>query len=522
MKKRKTKPNKSNSKSGSVCLVGAGPGDPGLLTLRGAEAIASADVLIYDLLVNEVLLELNERAEKIYVGKNVKEKIKSSLKGRKCGYVEQSKINSLLVRYAKAGKKVVRLKGGDPFVFGRGGEETSFLKKKNIRFEVVPGISSGIAAPSYAGIPVTDRRYSSSVTFITCHEKSEKLDAKLNWKSLARMEGTLVVFMGLRNLSKMVTSLMNAGRLASTRISIIEKGTLAEQRVVEGTLRDIVKKVKANKIDSPALAVIGKVNRLRKDLAWFEKKPLYGKNVVVTRARSQASRLKKILEDRGAKVLEYPTIQILPPRNTAPLDKAITDICDFDWVVFTSVNGVEGFFNRLSAQKKDTRSLFSVKVAAIGDATREALEQKGIRVDLMPDKFTSEALIKTMRDKIKIKGTKILLPRTDIAPDYMKTEIEKYGGNVTEVVAYRTVPAKNVNKQAVESIKKSDYVLFTSSSTVRNFFEKLPKNLHSKLRQRAISIGPITSQTLKGYGIKPFKEAKDHTVAGLVEVLNHV
>ena len=499
-------------KKGKVYLIGAGPGDPGLLTLRGAEILSQADVVIYDRLVHPSLLDLATQAEKIYRGKRRKESC------------FQDSINHLMAKKALQGKRVARLKGGDPLVFGRGGEEADFLKKKKIAFEVVPGVSAGYGVPAYAGIPVTDRRLASTVTFATAHESSKE-QSQLNWKKLAAIEGTLVFFMGVKTLPKIVRCLIKEGKSLKTAVSVIERGTLNQQRVISGQLGNIISKIKKQKIDSPALTVIGEVNRLRKRLNWFNpkknKKPLEGKTVLVTRASTQASCLKRGLEEKGASVLEYPTIQIQPPRSWLPLDRALREIKKFDWVLFTSTNSVEAFFNRLDKIQKDVRALSGLKIAAIGTATQQALSLKGIRPDLLPKKYTSEGLLEVFKKKKLIKGKHFLLPRADIAPAFLPKSLQKQGANVTQVTAYRTTSIKDTvkAKPVYKAVQQGeiDYITFTSSSTVRHFFEQLPSHVKRNLKSRFISIGPVTTQTLKAYGFKAFREAKEHTVAGLIK-----
>ncbi len=536
-------------KKGIVYLVGAGPGDAGLLTLRGAEVLGKADTVVYDWLVNPQLLDLALTAEKIYVGKNVQKKKErlqaSSPELQETGYVEQDRTNQLLLKLVRQGKMVVRLKGGDPFIFGRGGEEASYLKKNGIPFEVIPGISAGYAVPAYAGIPVTDRRLASLVTFVTGHEDPTKKESSVDWKKLARIGGTLVSFMGVKNLPLVVETLKRGGMKQETKVSVIERGTLPQQRVVEGTLQTIVRKVKAKKIQSPAITVIGEVNRFRKTLAWFpgknqdkKAKPLSGKTVVVTRARAQASELKKVLEEKGANVLEFPTIRILSPKNWKPLDKALRSLVhphpsplpkgegrvrvrSFNWILFTSVNGVESVFNRLERLHQDARIFSGVKIAAIGDATRALLCEKGIKADLIPKVFTSEALFQELKNRNEIKGRHFLLPRTDIVPDYLRKKLEASGAKVTEVIAYRTVPvAENKKKlNRLFSQDKIDSVLFTSSSTVKNFFSAFSGKEKAKIKTRFVSIGPVTSQTMISCGVKPYRQAREHTIPGLVEAL---
>ena len=505
---------KKNSSKGKVYLIGAGPGDPGLLTLRGASLLAQAEVVVYDRLVNPALLELAPHGEKIYAGKNIHGDSTTSL--------DQKRINALLVQKAAAGKRVVRLKGGDPFIFGRGGDEALFLKNKKIPFEVVPGVSAGSAVPAYAGIPVTDRSLASLVTFVTSHEDpSKKKQSAVNWQKLASIGGTLVCFMGLETLPRTVKLLLQGGKPAQTPVAVIERGTLPSQRVVEGTLSTIVRKVRRLRMEPPALTVIGDVARLRKKLAWFEKKPLAGKTVLVTRAAADAATLRQALEQQGARVLEYPAIKILPPLDSGPLDRALQNISQFDWIVFTSANGVEHVFHRLRALGKDVRIFSNIKIAAIGHATDETLQTRGLKADLVPEVFTSESLVEKLAGTKQVRGRKFLLPRTDIAPEFLTRRLQMLGGEVTEVVAYRTVAPSKEKEKLKNWIEKEsiDFVTFSSSSTVRNFFEALPKNRRSRLKSRFVSIGPVTSQELKRFGYQPYREAHPHTVRGLIDVL---
>lgn len=497
-------------KKGKVILVGAGPGEPGLLTLKGAEALRKAEAVVYDWLASPELLHLAPQAEKVFVGK----------KGG-THYKEQKEINKILQRFARQGKFVVRLKGGDPFIFGRGGEEASFLARHRISFEVVPGVSAGTGVPAYAGIPLTDRRLASQVTFVTGHEDPTKKEESIDWKALASLRGTLVFFMGAKNLPRMVHALLKAGKPARTPVGVIEWGTLPTQKIVVGTLKDILRKTKRARIESPALTVIGEVVRLRRKLAWLEKKPLHGKTVVVTRARTQASELVRKLKEAGASVLEFPTIQILPPSNPGKLDREIREIAKYDWVVFTSANGVESFFERIDRLGKDARIFSGRRIAAIGEATAEALRQRGLQADLVPTEFTSQSLFESLKKTGKIAGKKFLLVRADIAPPDLRKNLEKEEADVVEVEGYRTQPVSQERKGWVDKLRrgKIDYVTFTSSSTVRNFFERIPASLRKRIRTRFISIGPVTSRTLREYGFRPAREARIHTIQGLIDTL---
>ena len=492
-------------------MVGAGPGDAGLLTLKGKEALQSAEAVVYDWLVNPKLLELAPAPEKIFVGK----------KGGTY-YREQGEINRILLRLAKKGKLVVRLKGGDPFIFGRGGEEADFLARKKIDFEVIPGVSAGIGVPAYAGIPLTDRRFASHVTFVTGHEDPTKKSAEVDWRKLGALGGTLVSFMGVKNLQRIVRALRDSGKSPQTPVAVVEWGTLPSQRVVVGTLKDIVRKCKQARLESPALTIVGEVVKLRQRLDWFQKKPLQGKKIVVTRARAQASDLVRSLSEKGAEVLEFPTIEILPPSRSDEIDREIRRLSDYDWVIFTSVNGVRFFFGRVRFLGKDSRIFASTRIAAIGEKTAEALQEKGLRADLVPDDFTSRALFESLRAKNLVRGKKFLLGRADIAPPDLCESLKKEGADVVEIEVYRTHPQFDKQK-LFEWLGKQgvDFVTFTSSSTVRNFFEPIPPSMRKKLRTRFVTIGPVTSRTLREYGFRPFKEAKVHTIEGLVETLSN-
>lgn len=506
---------KKNKINGKVYLVGAGPGALELLTLKAARLITEADVLIYDSLVNPAILNLNTKAEKVYAGKNVSDKSKST-------YISQEKINPLLVRYAKKYKKVIRLKGGDPFVFGRGGEEASYLKSKGIFFEVVPGVSSGMAGPAYAGIPVTDRRKASVVTFVAAHGKSLRAHAGVHWKGIAKIKGTIVLFMGLTYLEKTMQTLARYGKKKTMPVSVIESATMPHQRTIQGTIANISSKIKDAKIKSPALIVVGEVNRFRKELNWYsENKKLSGKTILVTRAGTQAGTLSRKLESNGAKVIEYPVIEIAKPKNFKSLDVELKKINKYDWVLFTSVNAVEAVMSRIEFLRKDARAFSGVKIGAIGEATQTLLKSFGLQADFVPSKYTSKALIAGLHKKRQIKGKSFFLPRTDIAPPYLVQEIEYFGGRTKQVIAYRTLPAKDVvkRKQVMELLNKGsiDCVTFTSASTVKNFFKWVSPSERRRLETRIASIGPVTSKTLKERGISPHFEAKTHTIDGLIK-----
>jgi uroporphyrinogen III methyltransferase / synthase len=499
---------KKQHTGGLVSVVGAGPGDPKLLTLRGKEALESCDVVVYDHLINTSVLEFAKDADRVYVGK----------KGGASGSTRQGAIQSTLVRLARQGKHVVRLKGGDPFVFGRGGEEALCLAKERIPFEVVPGITSGVAAPAYSGIPITHRGLASEVTFITAHEDPFKKKPQINWSAIARLSGTLVLYMGMKNLPKTVALLLKRGKKASTKVTAIRWGTTAAQRAVSGTLETIVNRIENARLSSPLLVVIGEVNVLRKKLSWFEEKPLFGKTVLVTRPKKQASKLGEALSECGANVVALPTIQIKPVKQVRALDRAIGNIKQFDWLVFTSENGVEMFFRRLKRLNQDARALSSVKIAVIGPGTRAKLERYSVQPDLVPTTYTTRGLLSAF-ERRTIKKKRFVLLRADIAPDFLRTELQTRGAHVTEVPVYQTQKPQHLSEDVQELVKNQsvDYITFTSASTAMNFYESF--NGGERLRSKVISIGPVTSEAIRSSGGAISREAREATVKGLVRAI---
>ncbi len=500
---------KSVAATGLVSLVGAGPGDPGLITAKGLERLRTADVVVYDALANPRLLrEARPDAERISVGKR-----------GGCHTMRQEEINALLVAKGKEGKRVCRLKGGDPFVFGRGGEEAVELAAAGIPFEIVPGVTAGVAAPAYAGIPVTHRDWASSLSLITGHEDPTKERSAIAWDRLAASGGTLVFYMGVKRLAETVASLRANGLAAETPAALVQWGTLPTQRTADGTLGDIVER--AAGIEPPAVLVVGRVVLLRERLAWFETRPLFGRCIVVTRARPQASELSERLEALGAETIEMPTIQIEPPESYGPLDQAIGLLDRYDWVVFTSVNGVAAFFERLRLGGKDARAL--PRVAAIGPATSEALDAHGIRADCQPAKFTGEDLVLALGVHGDLAGKRLLLPRAAEAPEAFHLGLERLGAVVDEVDAYRTVAARDADAAVRQRLAEGtvDFVTFTSSSTVRGFVGALGRECLAALppRTRFVSIGPVTSQTARELGLPIAAEAAEHTIPGLVAAI---
>lgn len=495
---------------GKVYLVGAGPGDPGLITVRGLECLAEAEVVVYDRLVDERLLScVKPGAELIYAGK------------APTGHtLRQEEINALLVAKANEGKTVVRLKGGDPFVFGRGAEEAEALVEHGIAFEVVPGVTSAVAVPAYAGIPVTHRDYTSSLVIITGHEDPSKVQSSIAWDKIATGAGTLVFLMGMANLAELVGELVRHGRAASTPVALIRRGTQPTQETLVGTLGDIVEKTQASNFRPPAVVVVGEVVKLRERLRWFDNRPLFGKRVLVTRSREQASRLSKLLSERGAIPLELPTIEIQPPSHYGPLDEAIADLSKYHWVVFTSANGVKSFFSRLATLGRDARAFGVARLCAIGPATAEALAMHGLRADYVPEKYLSEEIVAGLRD-LGVAGKRVLLPRADIAGKELTEGLTRLGAQVHEVVAYRTT----FPEEAQERVRKMfpeeqiDVVTFASSSTARNLAALLDNDLSLLNKVVVACIGPVTAATAAKLGFAVEVVAQEHTIPGLVQAL---
>ena len=491
--------------NGKVFLVGAGPGDPGLLTRRAVELMQSADLVAIDALVSKEIGALVPTGiEVVHVGK------RSS-----AHTLPQDQINQLLIDEAKKGKRVVRLKGGDPFVFGRGGEEAEDLVAAGVDFEVVPGISSSIAGPAYAGIPVTHRSHATSLTLVTGHESEGTTG--INWPVLAKLNGTIVFMMGFANLPLIVKKLTEFGMPASKPVAVISKATTREQRTVTATLETIEHRVIEANLPTPALIVVGDVVKLHETINWFETKPLFGKRVVVTRAREQASDLKRILEDSGAQVLQFPTIEIGPPESTASLDGVIDALADYAWLVFSSTNGVKFFFERLAQKGKDARSLAGLMVAAVGDTTAAELREHGIHPDLIPDKFQSIALLPYFEGNQN--GVRFAIVRAAEGKDDLMDELRTRGAQVDLAIAYETRAADFDLGELREWIANDaiDAVTFTSGSTVDHFFARLTPEERAKVNAHAVlaSIGPVTSDAIRRYGKVPDVEAANASVQAL-------
>jgi uroporphyrinogen III methyltransferase/synthase len=495
-----------------VYLVGAGPGDPGLITVKGLEVLRRADVVVYDQLANpELLREAPAGAELIYVGK-------------KAGAhaLPQGGINELLVQKARAGLTVVRLKGGDPFVFGRGGEEAEELAAAGIPFEVVPGVTAAVAVPAYAGIPVTHRRYTTLVTFITGHEDPAKAASTIPWAALGPNPGTLVFLMGVKNLAENCRRLVSAGRAPETPAAVIQAGTTLAQRTVVGTLATIAARAREADLSPPAVLVVGGVVELAGPLTWWEKRPLWGKTVVVTRSREQASRLVEVLAAAGARCLEVPTIEIVPPADFAPLDAALARLPQYDWVIFTSANGVQAFMDRLFVKGLDVRALGGVKIAVIGPATAQALKDYSLAAEVVPDTFQAEGLLAVMAPQVS-PGTRILLARAEQAREVLPDGLARLGAEVEVVPVYRARPPRSVPPEIAGELKagRVDLLTFTSSATVRNFAGLVGQERFQELAAKAAvaSIGPITTATLKEYGLTPQIEPTAYTIPALAAAI---
>ncbi len=498
---------KASPSSKGICyLVGAGPGDPGLFTLRGKEVLEAADVVIYDYLSNPELLRFSKpEAERIYVGKKAKDHTLS-----------QEGINKLIVQKTGEGKVVVRLKGGDPVLFGRGAEEAAELVDAGIRFELVPGVTSAIAGPAYAGIPVTHRSHTSQLTIFTGHEDPTKPESSLDYAKIAQADGTKVMLMGVERIGEIAAKLIEHGAKAGTPVALTRWATTGRQRTIEGTLETIAKVIKDTDFKAPAVCVIGTVVLERDKLNWFENRPLFGKRIVVTRTRQQAGVLSKNLAQLGADIIELPTIRIEPPKDLQAFGQLVMDCHTYDWIVFTSPNGVDHFFEMFYKLYNDARSIGGAKIAAIGPGTADKIKSFHLAVDLLPEEFVAEGLIKAFR-KESVENLTMLWIRADETREIISKELSAMGAIVDEAVAYRTVP-EDQNHDAILRFKEegADVITFTSASTVEHFLNlKLPLPAGLKIA----SIGPVTSKAIKKAGLKIDIEAKDSTIAGLVAAI---
>jgi len=498
--------NKTNDKI--VYLIGAGPGEPKLLTIKGAEALARADVVVYDRLVHPAVLKLAKAgAEIIYVGKEASNHT-----------MKQEDINRLLVEKAKEGKTVARLKGGDPFVFGRGGEEVEELVKEGIPFEIIPGITSAIAVPAYAGIPVTHRKLSSTLGIFTGHEDPAKGESSIKWDKISTGIDTLVFLMGVENLPNIVSQLVENGRPKETPVALIRWGTRVQQKTIVGTLETIVEQVEKAGFKSPAITIVGDVVELRDNLRWFDNKPLFGKKIIVTRSREQASVLTEKLEALGAEVIEFPVIKIVPPEDTSSIDMAIRILGAYKWIVFTSANGVEWFIRHLKRHGLDVRAMGGARLAAIGPATAAALERYGLKVDYMPSEYIAEAVARDFPGKIAHR--RILIARAKDAREVLPEKLAEKGADVEVAAVYETV-IEDSDAASIRDMLASgeiDTVTFTSSSTVKNFVSLIGD---AKLAESVTiaCIGPVTAETATEHGLKPDVVADEYTIDGLVEAI---
>jgi uroporphyrinogen III methyltransferase/synthase len=521
--------NKNEKKKGKVYLVGAGPGDPGLITVRGREILSIADVVVYDRLAHPSLLNIcRPDAEKIYVGKSSNQHT-----------MQQKDINALLIKSAKAGKCVCRLKGGDPFVFGRGAEEAEACYDSGISCDIIPGITSAIAGPAYAGIPVTHRDIASSFAVITGHEEPGRNNSRIQWENLTNGTDTLIFLMGFENLSAIVSRLMEAGKSPETPAALVCWATWAQQQTLVSNLQNIQTDSEKANFTPPCVLVVGKVINMREKLKWFEKKPLFGKKILVTRAREQASSLSLLLREYGADPVEFPAIRIEPLSDLSRLDNALHhlphaifphelahsysgDCSEYHWIVFTSANAVRIVWNRIKALNYDARIFARVKIAAIGSATGEALGEIGITADFIPSRFVAETIIDEWPEK-DMAGKGVMIPRAQEARELLPEELMKMGAHVSVIPVYQTVSDVHDTERILKDIQDGDIhiITFTSSSTVKNFIKGLAiSNPNDFLKKCAVAcIGPITAKTAKEYGLKVDVVSEEYSIEGLTKAL---
>ncbi len=498
---------------GIVYLVGAGPGDLGLLTVRALDLVRRADVIVYDALINQDILRYAAKtAEIIYGGKRAKEHA-----------IPQDELNALLVAKAKEGKTVVRLKGGDPYIFGRGGEEAQELVEAGIPFEVVPGVSSIVAAPNYAGIPITHRDHCSSFTVITGHEDPTKDETNVDWELVAKTPGTKIVLMGVERIRIIMGRLIAGGLAPKTPVALVRWGTTGRQQTIEGTLETIADIVEKAGFKAPAVTIIGGVVGLRGSLNWFEKRSLFGQRIVVTRTREQASQLSEQLLERGADVWEIPTIKITTPTDPKMILDALLELNSYNWIVFTSPNGVTSFFEMFFKAFEDLRDIGGVRIAAVGPATAAKLKELHLKVDLMPEKYIGSEIAKALSEYETVENLKILLLRAEVASQDLPDALTALGGIVDDIPVYRTIPETDDLNGAVAKLLEqgADWITFTSSSTVENFHARfdLPKLLQQFPHIKTASIGPETSKALDALKLVPTVEAVKHNIDGLVKAI---
>lgn len=502
-------------KRGFVYLIGAGPGDPGLITVKGRDCLAKAQVVLYDYLANDELLRLAPKgAELIYAGKVGGEHNR-----------EQNQINELLVEKALAGNVVARLKGGDSFIFGRGGEECEALVAAGIPFEVIPGITAAVGATSYAGIPLTHRGVTTSVAFVTGHESHGKANTEIDWEGLSLGSGTVVFYMGIKNLPQITANLLAHGRAPQTPVALIRWGTRPEQEVLVGTLADIAEKAREASFRAPAITVVGEVVNLRETLRWFDNRPLFGRSILVTRGADQAGEFTAKLERLGARVYGCPTIDITQPKSYQELDAAIHDLDSFHWCVFTSYNAVKYFFGRLSDHGLDTRALGRCRVCAVGPKTAAALASFGVRADLVPSDYKAEGVVAAFSE-MDLSGQKILFPRGDRAREVIPEGLTRMGAQVVAPVTYANEAPEQIPAESLRALeeRRVDCVTFTSSSTVQNLATILGENrfLHLMEGVRVASIGPVTSKSCRDLGLKVHMEPAEYTLDALAaELIGH-
>ena len=498
------------NKTGTVYLVGAGPGDPQLLTLRGAELLRRADVVVLDALASPELLRLCRAGVEL-------------IQRRRDQPMPQAELTALLVEHARAGRMVVRLKGGDPYIFGRGGEEAEGLASSGVPFEVVPGVSSIAAVPNYAGVPLTHREHCSSFTVVTGHEDPTRPDNPVDWDRLAAEPGTKVVLMGVDRLAQLTEALLSRGLAADTPAMLVAQGTTGRQRSVDGTLGTLARLAREAGLMPPAVAVIGSVVGLRPQLNWFESRPLFGQRVVVTRAASQAAELSERLWQRGAEVLEVPCIKIAPPSERTALVEALAGLHGYDWLVFTSVNGVTMFFEAFFKAFSDLRDLGGVRIAAVGPATRAQLEALHLQVNAMPKEYVAKEVARALAAEGSLENLRILLPRAEVANRELPKLLEDMGAIVDDTPCYQTViETEDVTGHAARMMKEgAEWITFTSGSTVRNFHQRfdLPRFVRQYPHVKLASVGPETTKVIQELNLSPTVEARPHTMEGLVEAM---
>lgn len=507
---------KKINKQGKVYLVGAGPGDPGLITIRGRYLLERAEVVVYDYLAGSKLLKFVPKdAQLVYAGK----------RGGVKHTHTQEEINQMLVDFARQGKVIVRLKGGDPFIFGRGGEELEVLAKNNVAFEVVPGVTSATAAATYAGIPITHRGYTASVAFLTGHEDPTKPNSNIDWAKIATGIGTIVVYMGIKNLPTIVKNLIDNGRSAQTPVAVVRWASTPEQRSVVGTLETIADIVKEADIKPPALIVIGEVVNLRNTIDWFEKRPLFGKRIIVTRTREQASELVARLEEAGSSCYECSTINIMPVDSYDVLDGELERIEEYHWILFTSLNAVKYFFERLYSKGMDARDLKGPDIGVVGKSTADLLLTYGVNADLIPPTFTGEGLAESLLDQ-GVEGRNILLPRARTGREILPETLRGAGAQVTIAPIYQNVPPQGRKDELREELEsgKVDMVTFTSSSTVRNFLTMVDAGDQAELESlmqgvKIAAIGPITAKTVTDSGLHVDIQPEEYTIPEMVQAI---